>query len=83
MNNIYPKFDQKINDHITSSRMQQQKTRAGTVMSYDKISHTVTVVLESHSSNMIGNIIDKIPCPSFYRNSNGRSGTRRQVYNWL
>jgi hypothetical protein len=83
VNNIYPKFDQKISDHITSSRMQEQKTRAGTVTSYDRISHTVTVVLESHSSNMIGNIVDNIPCPSFYRNSNGCSGTRGQMHNRL
>jgi len=75
--NIYPKFDQKINDHITSSRMQEQKTRGATVTSYDRISNTITVVLESHSSSMIGNIVDNIPCPSFYRNSNGCSRTRR------
>jgi hypothetical protein len=74
--NIYPKFDQKINDHIISSRMQEQKTRGATVTSYDRISNTITVVLESHSSSMIGNIVDNIPCPSFYRNSNGSSGTR-------
>ena len=77
MVNIYPKFDQKINDHITSSRMQEQKTRGATVTSYDRISNTITVVLESHSSSMIGNIVDNIPCPSFYRNSNGCSRTRR------
>ena len=75
--NIYPKFDQKINDHIMSSRMQEQKTRGATVTSYDSISNTITVVLESHSSSMIGNIVDNIPCPSFYRNSNGCSRTRR------
>jgi hypothetical protein len=75
--NIYPKFDQKINDHIISSRMQEQKTRGATVTSYDSISNTITVVLESHSSSMIGNIVDNIPCPSFYRNSNGCSRTRR------
>ncbi len=77
MVNIYPKFDQKINDHIISSRMQEQKTRGATVTSYDSISNTITVVLESHSSSMIGNIVDNIPCPSFYRNSNGCSRTRR------
>lgn len=77
MVNIYPKFDQKINDHIMSSRMQEQKTRGATVTSYDSISNTITVVLESHSSSMIGNIVDNIPCPSFYRNSNGCSRTRR------
>ena len=77
MVNIYPKFDQKINDHIISSRMQEQKTRGAPVTSYDSISNTITVVLESHSSSMIGNIVDNIPCPSFYRNSNGCSRTRR------
>lgn len=75
--NIYPKFDQKINDQIASSRMQQAKTRAGTVVRYDKISNTVTVVLESQYSDTIGNIVDKIPCPSYYRNTNGCARTRR------
>ena len=77
MVNIYPKFDQKISDHIASSRMQEQKTRPATVTSYDRISNTITVVLESHSSSMIGNIVDNIPCPSFYRNSNGCPRARR------
>lgn len=51
--------------------MQQAKTRAGTVVRYDKISNTVTVVLESQYSDTIGNIVDKIPCPSYYRNTDG------------
>ena len=62
----YPKFDQKINDHISTYQMQQSKTRAATVVKYDRISNTVTVVMEYGHSDMIGNIVDKIPCPSLY-----------------
>jgi hypothetical protein len=65
----YPKFDQKINDQITASRMQQAKTRMATVLQYDSILNQVTVVLESHHSNTIGNIVPNIDCPMVYRNT--------------
>lgn len=76
----YPKFDQKINDQIQMSRMQQSRSRMGTVVAYEKTSNTITVVLESQYSDTIGNIVDKIPCPSIYRNTSSCSRTRRQVY---
>jgi hypothetical protein len=67
---IYPKFDQKINDQIQSSRMQQAKTRMATVASYDKIKNTLTLIMESQYSDTIGNIVGDVPCPNIYRNSN-------------
>lgn len=74
---IYPKFDQKINDQIQSSRMQQAKTRMATVASYDRIKNTINVIMESQYSDTIGNIVGDIPCPSLYRNSSRLSRTRR------
>ena len=67
----YPKFDQKINEQILSSRMQLSKPRTGTVVAYDKNSNTITVILESQYSDTVGNIVDKIPCPSTYRDTDG------------
>jgi hypothetical protein len=62
----YPKFDQKINDQIIASRMQQSRPRMGTVVEYNRTSNTITVVLESQYSDTVGNIVNKIPCPSTY-----------------
>ncbi len=73
---IYPKFDQKINDQIQSSRMQQAKTRMATVASYDRINNTLNLIMESHYSDTIGNIVSDVPCPSVYRNSICCSRTR-------
>ena len=70
----YPKFDQKINDQITASRMQQAKTRMATVAQYDSVMHQVTLVMESHHSDSIGNIIANVNCPSTYRSA--ECGTR-------
>jgi hypothetical protein len=63
----YPKFDQKINDQINNFKMQQPKTRMATVASYNKITHQVTLILDSHYSDAIGNIISGVPCPMVYR----------------
>ena len=63
----YPKFDQKINDQITAARMQQAKTRMATVAQYDRIHHTVTLILESNYSDTIGNIVPNVDCPMIYR----------------
>lgn len=76
----YPKFDQKINDQITSSRMQGAKTRMATVLQYDSTLHQVTLVMESHHSEGIGNIVPNVNCPSFYRNTKCSSRARRQMY---
>lgn len=74
---IYPKFDQKINDQIQSSRMQQAKTRMATVASYDRVKNTLSLIMESQYSDTIGNIVGDVPCPSIYRSSICCSRTRR------
>lgn len=74
---IYPKFDQKINEQIQSARMQESKTRMATVASYDRIKNTLTLIMESHYSDTIGNIVGDVPCPSIYRSSNCISRTWR------
>lgn len=76
----YPKFDQKINDQINNSRMQRAKTRMATVVQYDSSSHQVTLVMDSHHSESIGNIVSNVNCPSFYRNTKCSTRTRGQVY---
>jgi hypothetical protein len=47
----YPKFDQRLNSHLENQRMQQSRTRLGTVMSYDKITNTVMVVMDDKIAN--------------------------------
>lgn len=42
----YPKFDEKINNLIKDQKFQESKTRPGTIMQYDKMSNTATVVLD-------------------------------------
>ncbi len=76
----YPKFDQKINDQITAARMQQAKTRMATVAQYDRISHTVTLILESNYSDTIGNIVTNVDCPMIYRDTTSSPRGRRQMY---
>lgn len=62
----YPKFDQKIKDQITDSRFQQSKTRPGTIMDYDKMTNTATVILDERYSSSIGDIVTQVPCPFTY-----------------
>lgn len=62
----YPKFDQKINDQISLAKMQQAKPRIGTVVQYNKYTHTAMVVLQSQYAGTIGNIIKDVPCPMIY-----------------
>lgn len=59
----YPKFDKKIQDHITSAEMQKAKTRPGVIMSYDKVTNTAVVLLEDQLSENAGNIIKNVACP--------------------
>lgn len=62
----YPKFDQKINDQIQSARMQQARSRMGTVAQYDKIHNTLTIIIESQYSDTVGGVIENVPCPIIY-----------------
>ena len=62
----YPKFDQKINNLIQDSKMQESKTRPGTIMQFDKMSNTATIVLDEKFGGTIGDIVDRVPCPFTY-----------------
>jgi hypothetical protein len=62
----YPKFDQKINDHISASKFQESKTRPGLIMIYDKETNTATVLLDERRSGAIGDIVNRVPCPFTY-----------------
>jgi len=62
----YPKFDQKISDHISTNKFQQTKTRPGTIMTYDKTTNTATVVLDERYGGTVGDIINRVPCPFNY-----------------
>jgi hypothetical protein len=64
MPNIYPKFDNKIQNQIDQSRMRQSKTRPGVVMQFNKKMNTAMVVLDDQLSGQIGNIINDVPCPA-------------------
>lgn len=59
----YPKFDKKIQDQIDLSNLQQSKTRPGIVISYNKANNTAVVVLDDRNSNLMGNILNDVPCP--------------------
>jgi hypothetical protein len=60
----YPKFDEKLNSHISNNQLQQSKTRSGTIMSYNKMNNTVVIVLDDRMTNQVGDIIRGVPCPS-------------------
>lgn len=60
----YPKFDDKLNSHISNNQLQQSKTRSGTIMSYSKMTNTAVIVLDDRMTNQIGNIIRDVPYPS-------------------
>jgi hypothetical protein len=63
---IYPKFDQKINDQITSNRLQQTRNRPATIASYDRSSNSATVIMDERHSGTVGDIVTKVPCPFTY-----------------
>jgi hypothetical protein len=60
----YPKFDEKLNSHISNNQLQQSKTRPGTIMSYNKMNNTVVIILDDRMTNQVGNIIRNVPCPA-------------------
>lgn len=62
----YPKFDEKLNQHINNLKFQQTKTRPGTIMSYDRLTNTATILLDEKYAGTIGDIIAKVPCPFSY-----------------
>jgi hypothetical protein len=60
----YPKFDKKIEDHISAAQMRQSKTRFGIVMQFDKMRNTATIMMEDVNTNYTGSVIHDVPCPS-------------------
>lgn len=59
----YPKFDKKIQEQIDLTNLKSSKTRPGTVMNYDKVTNTATVILDEQFSESIGNILSNVQCP--------------------
>lgn len=59
----YPKFDKKIQEQIDNSNFKASKTRPGTIMSYDKVTNTATIMLDEQYTNGVGNVIRLVPCP--------------------
>lgn len=60
----YPKFNNKIQNQIDSSKMKQSKSRPGLIMGFDRKTNLATVILDDPLSGQIGNIINGVPCPS-------------------
>jgi len=60
----YPKYDQRINSEFQSRRLQETKPRFGTVISYDKLTNTATILMDDKHSNTIGNAHRGVSCPS-------------------
>jgi hypothetical protein len=65
----YPKFDKKIDEMISVSEMQRQKTRIGVIASYDKRTNTARVLLEDRFSDQITDVLTGVSCPMIQRNS--------------
>lgn len=59
----YPKFDKKIQDQIDMTNIRAAKTRPGTVMGFDRVNNTATVVMDDQFSDSVGSVVSNIPCP--------------------
>lgn len=59
----YPKFDKRIQEQIDLTGLQKSKTRPGMITSFDKKTNTATVIMEDYSSESMGNVMTKVPCP--------------------
>lgn len=59
----YPKFDKKIQDQIDNSAIKAAKTRNGTIINYDKVTNTATILLDEQHTGGIGNAVRLVPCP--------------------
>jgi len=73
MVNRYPKFDKKINEMISTSEMQRQKTRLGVIASYDIKTNTARVLLEDRYSEQITDVLTGVSCPMIQRDTNSSS----------
>lgn len=63
MRKIYPKFDQKIQEQISRTQLQQPRSRPGVIMAFDKYNNTATIVLDDHNTELMGAPIHGVPCP--------------------
>lgn len=79
----YPKFDQRLNSHLENQRMQQSRTRLGTVMSYDKMTNTVTVVMDDKLANTARKYSQGSSMPRGTGRANGCANRRFSLYNRL
>jgi len=79
MVNRYPKFDKKINEMISTSEMQKQKTRLGVIASYDIKTNTARVLLEDRYSEQITDVLTGVSCPMIQRNTNSSSRSRHAM----
>lgn len=59
----YPKFDKKIQEQIDLTNLKNSKSRPGTIMNYDKVTNTATIILDEQFSESVGNIISNVQCP--------------------
>lgn len=59
----YPKFDKKIQDQIDNSAIKTAKTRPGTIVNYDKVTNTATILLDEQHTGGVGNAVRLVPCP--------------------
>lgn len=59
----YPKFDKKIQEQIDNSNIKTAKTRPGTIVNYDKVTNTATVLVDEQHAGGIGNVVALVPCP--------------------
>lgn len=60
----FPKFEERINSSISNAKIQQSKTRYGTILSYSKMANTALVLLDERMTNQIGDVLNNVPCPA-------------------
>lgn len=77
----YPKFDERLNAHLEGQRMQQAKTRLGTVMSYDKITNTVMIILDDKFANTARKRLSGYTVSIYSGRANGSSNYRISMCN--
>lgn len=62
----YPKFEKRITDRIEESKFTSIKNRPGTIMMYDEVKNTATILVDEKFSNNIGTLLPNVPCPFIY-----------------
>jgi hypothetical protein len=62
----YPKFEKRITDKIEDNKFTSTKNRPGTIMMYDSIKNTATVLIDEKFSDNIGTLLPNVKCPFVY-----------------